>query len=457
MPQSLQKKQADYTEGSILGSIIKMGTPSMVGFLVSHIYYMIDMWWVAQLPAKETAVAAITIFSNVGWVFSSINNLVGPGSVAVISRRYGEKKFEEAATAIKETYILKWSLGMLFGLLGFLFVDQIVYLAGARGETVQLSADYGRIIFLGMGFSLCTYSVYTALRGVANPNLAMGLMLGSTFLNMILDPLFIFGYLGFPRMGVAGAALASVIAYTITFLVGVGLFFTGITNVRLRLRSKIPISLKTMVKIIRISIPAWLGALSFSGARLAVMPMIAVFGNSVIAAYGVGMQISAIGISILVGIGLGLSALIGHNLGAEKKDRAKKTANQALLLAIGVMTALGIIVWFLAEPIMRIYFQSADTVGYGVAILRILAIGFPFTGIYLMLEEIYSGVGLNTPAMVVSIGHSWGLEIPAIFVLTQVLDFNQDAVWLSITGATFVSAIAFYFYYRRGQWLNVKV
>jgi len=457
MALNIEKKKADYTEGSIIQSIIKMGTPSMIGFLAGHIYHLVDMWWVARLPEKEAAVAAVTIFANVSWVFSSINSLVGPGSVAVISRRYGEKNYDAAETAIKETYLLKLIFGTVFGILGFIFVDKIVYMAGARGETIRLAVEYGRVMFLGMGVFLSTYSVYTALRGVANPNMAMGLMLGSTLLNVILDPLLIFGYLGFPRMGVTGAAVASVISYTTTFLAGIVIFSAGCTNVRFHLKSRIPMSLKTMLKIIRIGVPAWVGNLSFSGARLAVMPMIAVYGNAVIAAYGVGMQISAVGMSILVGIGLGLAALIGHNLGADKKKRAKKTADQSLLLAIGIMVTIALIVSTLASPIMKLYFGNSEATQIGIALLRILAIGFPFIGIYLMLEEIYSGVGLNTPAMVVSIGHSWFLEIPAIFVLTQILNFNQNAVWWSITAASFVSAIGFYWYYRRGQWLHVRV
>ncbi|MCP4704163.1 MAG: MATE family efflux transporter [candidate division Zixibacteria bacterium] len=451
------KHKVDYTEGSIIQSILKMGTPSMIGFLAGHIYHMVDMLWVSRLPESETAVAAITIFSNVAWVFFSINMLIGPGSVAIISRRYGEKKYDAAETAIKETYLLKFIFGSIIGVLGYFFVEDIVYFAGARGETIGLAAQYGRILFLGMGFSLCTYSVYTALRGVANPNLAMGLMLGSTILNIILDPLLIFGYWGFPQLGVVGAAIASVTSYTLTLLIGIALFFTNKTNIRLHLRSKVPMSLATMGKIIKIGVPAWFGSLSFSGARLAVMPMVAIFGNSVIAAYGVGMTIAAIGIAILIGIGLGLGSLIGHNLGAGKKERAKKTADQAILLSVGIMLAVSAIIAYFARPIMQIYFDNPETVQVGVNLLQIMAIGFPFTGIYLMLEQVYGGVGLNTPAMVVSVGHSWVLEIPIIYILTQVLHYNQNSVWWTITGATFVSAIGFYWYYRKGQWLEAKV
>jgi putative MATE family efflux protein len=346
---------------------------------------------------------------------------------------------------------------MALVLAGYFLVDKIVDFAGARGETLELCAGYGRVIFLGMGFGMATYSVYTAMRGVANPHMAMAFMLGSTLLNLILDPLFIFGWLGFPAMGVTGAAVASVISYTLTFIIGVIIFYTGVTNVKLHLRGKVAMSLKTSFKIVRIGIPMWLGELSFSSSRLIIMPMIAVFGNSVVAAYGVGMQVSAIGISILVGIGLGLASLIGHNIGSGKKERAKKTADQAILLSLGIMLTLGLIIAAFARPIMGLYFSNPDTIQYGVNLMRILAIGFPFMGVLIIVEEIYTGVGLNTPAMIVNAGEAWILQIPAIYVLTQILNYNQDAIWLTITGAVAISATAFYFYFRRGQWLNVKV
>lgn len=452
-----EKKMADFTEGSILQSILKMGVPSMIGFLANHIYYMVDMWWLSRLPEQETAVAAVTIFANVAWVFFSFNMLIGTGSVAIISRRYGEKKYDLAETAIKETFILKLVVGLVIGIIGFFLTESILHFAEAKGETFTMAVGYGKIIFIGTAFSFSIYSVYTAMRGVANPNMAMGIMIGSTILNMILDPILIFGYFGFPAMGVNGAAVASVTSYTLTFLIGVVLFYSGATNVRLHFKSKVGMSISTMYQIIKIGIPSWLGSLSYSGSRFVIMPMIAVFGNNVVAAYGVGMQISAVGISLLVGIGLGLSSLIGHNIGALKKERARTTANQSILLAIGIMTAMGLIVAFAAEPIMRLYFDNDLTISYGKDILLIFAIVFPFWGVYIMLEQIHAGVGLNVPAMILNAGNAWLLQIPAIFILTKYFEFDQNAVWWTMMASSAITAFIFYLYYRRGRWLTVKV
>jgi Na+-driven multidrug efflux pump len=212
-----------------------------------------------------------------------------------------------------------------------------------------------------------------------------------------------------------------------------------------------------MWKMVRIGVPAWLGDMSFSGARLVITPLIAAFGTKVVAAYGVGNQVTHFGIMVLVGIGLGLSSLIGHNLGGKKFDRAKKTADQSILMGVGIMLVFGVLNFILAEPVIRLFFESDDTVRYGVIMLRIFAVSFPFLGAFVMVSEIHVGVGLNTPAMVVSIVHSWLFEVLPIVLLTQILSFDQNAIWWTITGAGIVSSLIFYVYYRRGRWLTVEV
>jgi len=445
----------DHTEGSIIKSILSMGLPSMIGFGIGNIYDLADMYWLSRLGPEP--VAAITILGPVLWVIHSANMIVGTGSVAVISRRYGEKDFLETEMAIKETVILKWMAAIFFGMIGFILTPAMLDILGASDSVREVGTTYGRIIFIGLGFNFATYSVFTAMRGVANPNMAMALMISLSGLNIILDPFMIFGWWIFPEMGVAGAAWASNISYAVAFIVGMIIFYTGGTNVRLRLKNRRPISWATMWKILKIGVPAAIGALSFSSARLIIMPMVTIFGTGVVAAYGVSQRISALGVMLLVGIGLGLSALIGHNLGAGKKERARRTANQALVLATSIMTALGLATFVFAQPLMRLFFEEPQIVNYGITILRILALGFPFLAMHLVIENIYNGVGENRPTMFFNILQAWILEIPAVYITTQVLGLNQNAVWWSITLATVISASAFYYYFRNGKWLDVKI
>ncbi len=457
MTDETDKTRTDYTKGPILRSILAMGLPSMFGFLSQNIYSMVDTYWVSKLPSGETGVAAITFFATIMWLFFSFNQLVGPGSVAIISRRYGEKAYDLAEKAIKETLILKLVFGGIFGLVGFFFIGDMLNLMGADADALAAGVEYGAIMFGGMGIIFATYSLYTGMRGVANPQMAMYLMVASNVLNMVLDPLLMFGWYGLPAWGIKGAAIASVISYGLTFLVGSWFFYAGKTNVPLTWSGKESVSISSMWALVKIGIPAWLGEMSFSSARLLVTPLIAAFGTPVVAAYGVGNQITHFGIMVLVGIGLGLSSLIGHNIGSGKIKRAKKTGDTAVWLGVAIMSFVAVITYVFAAELMGVFFEAEDTIGYGVTMLRIYAVAFPFLGAFLMMEEIHMGVGLNVPAMVVNIIHAWPLQVLPIFVLTQVYSFDQDAIWYTIAASVLVSTAMFYVYYRRGRWLTVKV
>ncbi len=448
-------KPRDHTEGSIIGSILRMGLPSMIGFATSNLYDIADMFWVAKLGAEN--VAAITIFFSFYWVISSTNQIAGTGSVAIISRRYGEKNYPATEAAIKESILLKWILAILFGGLGLLLLSKILAILGAKGEVLNLAYKYGTVQFLGLGVTFSSYTIYTALRGVGDPNKAMVLMISGVLMNLVLDPFLIFGWWIFPRLGLVGAAIASIISYSFTFIVGLIIFFGGFTSVRLGLRGRVPIGIKGMWRMMSIGFPSGINSISFSLSRLVVMPMVAVFGTAVVAAYGMGTRVSALGIMMVVGMGLGLSALIGQNLGARKLERAKTTADKAIVFSALFMLGFTIINIVGAPIIVKFFFTEEPIYSLGITIIRIISLILPFIGIIITIEMIYSGAGENKTPMILSIIHSWAIEIPLILLSTKLLGFNQNGVWWSLAIGSVISAIIYYFVYRRGGWLYKKI
>jgi putative MATE family efflux protein len=450
-------KRTDYTEGSVTNAILKMGLPSMFGFLSQNIYGLVNMFWVSHLPQSEAAVAGITFFNNLAWFLGTFNHLIGPGSVAVISQRYGEKEYDRAEKAIKETLVLKLGVGVIFGIIGYIFLPQMIYLVGARGEALDLGLKYGRIICIGLPINFAIWTIFTALRGVANPHKAMALMLSFSVLNMVLDPIMIFGFLGCPAFGMVGAAYASVITFATIFTIGIGLLFSRHVNVRLHIWSKEKMSLETMWILVKIGIPSWLAEMSYSSARLVITPLIAAFGNTVVAAYGVANQVMGLGFTVLVGIGLGLSSLIGHTVGAGKLERAKKTGDKSIALGAGIMAVYGLIVFVFAPQILGIFFQHQETIAHGVLIMRIFGLMLPFFGVMMMCEFVHTGVGLNTPSMVIYFINAWVLQVLPIFVMRQFFNVGETTVWVTIALAGVMGGILYYTYYRRGRWLTVRV
>jgi len=448
-------KRYDHTEGSVLRSIFHMGLPSMIGFAATNVYDIVDMFWVAKLGAES--VAAVTVFFSFYWVISSANQIAGSGSLAVISRRYGEKNAGQTEAAIKEALLLKWALALICGLVGYAFLRPVLSLLGATGTVHELAARYGAVQLLGLGFSFASFTIYTALRGVGDPRKAMVLMLSGVGINIILDPLLIFGWGPFPRLGVTGAALASIIGFGATFFAGLVIFYGGWTAVRLRLRGSVPVRLARMGQMLNIGFPSGISSVSFSLARAVVMSMIAAFGAEVIAVYGMAQRVTALGIMVVVGMGLGLSALVGQNLGAGKPERARQTADAATLFCGLALTVFAAATILFARPIARAFFDAPALIEQGVVILRIFSLNLPFVGFMISMEMAITGAGQTRWPMFFSILASWILQVPLILLVTRALHLGPTAVWWSMVAAEVIALGLFFIYYRRYRWLQTKV
>ncbi len=464
-----KSKIYDHTEGNILKNIFRMGLPSAIGFLAVNLYDFVDALWVARLGASH--VAAITIFFGFYWVISSVNQLAGTGSVSVISQNYGNKDYDRTEAAIKETYILKWALAIFFGILGYIFLGDVLRLLGASPEpmsgatesVLSLGIQYGRIQLLGLGFSMCAYTNYTALRGVGNPKTAMTIMLASVCLNVILDPFMIFGWWIFPAMGIEGAAWASLISYTASFFAGLIVFYTGGANVKLHLKGKIPVKAKTLYKIIRIGAPSGVNSVSFSLSRSIVLAFVATTTTEAVAAYGIGMKVSALSIMVIVGLGLGLAALIGQILGAEKPERARSTAYQAIGISLIITGTIAILTIIFAEPIMRIFFDpskgasEAAVISIGTKMLRIISLCMPAVGVFIMMEMVFSGAGNNVPPMVFGIITGWIIEIPLIILALKAAHMQEIGIWWALTISAVVGNALCFWWFSKGYWLKMRV
>ncbi len=445
----------DHTEGSVIGAVARMGLPSMIGFGAASIYDIVDMLWVSRLEGAP--VAALTFFFPFLWVITSVNQIAGSGSVAVISRRYGEKDMTGAEAAIKEAVLLKLLLAFAVGGIGYLILEPALGLIGATDVAWGQAVAYGRVYLLGLGASFSSYTVFTALRGVGDPNRAMFLMIAGNVLNMLLDPLLIFGVGPFPELGMSGAALASVIAYAFTFVVGLWIFFSGRSTVRLRLRGGLPISLKRIGVMLKIGLPSGIGSLSFSLGRTIIMPWIAAYGTEVVAAYGMAQRVLGFGIMLIVGMGLGLSALIGQTLGARKLERAWETAIRSLQFSGGSMALYSLALLLAAPLIAEAFFGGGPEAEIAVSTLRIIAIALPFTGVGIMLDMTCSGAGETRVPMIFNTFHTWVLQVPGFYILARVMEMPITALWWMIVVASALPPMIFWLYFRTRHWMRRTV
>jgi putative MATE family efflux protein len=432
-----------------------MGWPSVIGFLALNAYDLANMFWVSRLGPQY--VAAIALFDGLLWVLTFTNEVAGLGSIAVISRRYGEGNLAAAAAAIKETFILKWILAIISGIIGLIFLRPLMEVMGAKGEVIELGVQFGRIHMIGLGIFFSAYTVFTSLRCIEAPKTAMFVMLFGCLLNAGLDPFFIFGIGPFPKLGIAGAALAAMISYAATLGLGWYLLSSGRAPVRLSQSLGVPLRLKSMLSLMKIGLPGGINMASFSLARAVVLPLVAVFGTNVVAAYGMGLRITQIGIFMIVGLSVGISPLIGNLAGARQTARMWSAARQSVLLATGIMAVISAALFVFAPEITRIFFSDADIVALGVQMLHIYSLALIPIGIWIIVESIFHGTGDNIPPMVLSLTTSWILEIPLILLFTRLFGYDQTVIWWIRVGYAVCGAIIALILLNRGSWVHKKV
>jgi putative MATE family efflux protein len=454
--QSAEAPYAPRNTREVYGAIWRMGYPSMIGFGAVNLYTLADLFWVSRIGPD--AVAALTIFSAFYWVISSMNMIAGTGSVAVISRRFGERDIPKTEVAIAEAFFLKIVLAASFSLVGYWLTPQIMELLGARGEVLQYSIVYGRIMFLGLVFNFPCWTVYTALRGIGQPRAAMMLMIASTILNAAIDPIFIFPLGGYGLgLGVAGAAWASLVGFAITIIGSLVMFFAGAFRVRLNLSTLRRAHVSTMWQMLKIGIPAGIGSISFSLGRMVIMPMVAHFGAPVIAVYGAGERTLELAILMVVGLEMGMSPLIGHALGSRNKALAWLTACKAVTLGTVVTITCGVLVFLLAGPVTRLFFDGQPYLNLGIAFFHIHALSLPFIGAFIMFEGAFTGAGDTVPPMVIGMIHSWAIQIPVIYLLAYQFNLGPNGIWWAVVISDALGAGLFVWWFSKKRWLERQV
>ncbi len=444
------KTGRDLTRGSILGNVLYMGIPSMIGFAAMTVYALTDMFWVARLGTAQ--VASITLFGSFLWVLTSVNALVGSGSVAVISRRFGERDYDGAACAIEQTILMKVAVAIPMSIVGYFVVGRVLNFMTDDTDVVGYGITYGKILFLGLPFMFSSYSVYTALRGMGEAPKAMYIMLFSTGLNMILDPLFIMGL----QMGVAGAAAATVLSAICAVAVGLYVLRSPGSAARIGTRG-LRIDLQTMTRILQIGFPPFIESIARSVAHWVFAIFVAVFGTLIVASYGICMRIIEFGIVFAVGLELGASAIVGQSLGADKPDRAEASARKAALLALAISMALSALEIIFAEEIMMVFGKSEEVRVVGAHVLRYFAVAQPLIATSIALSCAFYGSGKTWPPTIGELIATWAFMIPAAALLIYPLGRNSDSMWTVVILAKALYFCMLILWFRRGTWKEEKI
>lgn len=270
----------------------------------------------------------------------------------------------------------------------------------------------------------------------------------TTTVNILLDPLLIFGWLGFPRLGVLGAGIATLAAYGLSFSLGLGVLLKRGTLRFPRLR----LHPTTAAKIFRVGLPASLQAITRPLTGMLMFKIVAYFGTAGIAAFGIGGRALGLMFIYLEGLGAAARTLVGQNLGAHQPERAEDVVKKVLavgLLLQGLFT-LGYFVF--APQIIAVFNAEEGVVQVGTSYLQIIALSLLFVVFTIAYGGAQQGAGDTRPPMLASVIANWAVKLPLAYFVAYYLDAGPTGVWLAIGASILVEAFVVFLYYRRGGW-----
>ncbi|WP_029033509.1 MATE family efflux transporter [Salinimicrobium terrae] len=444
------KQKRKYTEGGIFTSLFYLAFPIILANILQTAYQLIDTFWLGRLGAN--AVAAVSISFPLLFLVLSLGSGLTLAGTVLVSQYFGAEDQKGVDFNSSQTISLIFFISLLLSILSNYSAAPLMRLIGAGPEILDDSVSYFQVSSIGFVFLFMFFAFQSLMRGIGNVMLPVYIVLGTVFLNLILDPLFIYGYGPVPGYGVAGAAVASIITQAISAAIGLWILFKGKSGIRIHANQMKP-HLSTLKKIVNLGIPASIEQSTRALGMTFMVVLVTGFGSEVVAAYGIGARILSFIIIPALGLAIATTSLVGQNIGAIKIKRAEKVANLSSQIAFFGLTGMGILMYFFAVPITAFFIPNDPEVIQDAAyFIKIMAPSFGLLGVQQVLNGVFNGAGFTKASMLISILNLWIIRFPVAFMLSHRTDLSYEGIWWAFPISNLIAAIVAFIYFKRGYW-----
>lgn len=449
------KSQRDLTEGSIGKNLLALSVPMTLGMFLQIVFYLVDMYFIGYLGSS--AVAAVSMSALIMILLITLGTGLSSATVAMVSRAVGARDPVQSSHVTVQSFAIVTFLSIVVGTPGYIYAGSLYKLLGATSEIIEVGLGYLKISFAGTYAFLFLFISNAALRGAGDAALSAKILGFSILLNIVLDPLLIFGWGPFPRLEVDGAAYATVLSLGFGSFMTLYLLLKGFTSIHI-IYEKIRLDFRVIWQIIKIAIPGSAETFLRSLSRLVLMMLVTPYGTPAIAAFGIGASRLDMVVTLpTLGLSLAAATLVGQNLGAQKPDRAEESVWIAVRWCVIIMFILAVVFFISAPQLIRVFDKSPEVISIGTSYLRTTTLSYIFLGIALVLGRSLNGAGSTVPPMITAIIALWGVQIPLAYVLSHYTGFQLNGVWLAIVISHTLNAILLVVWFRTGRWKLKKL
>ena len=415
----------DLTTGSITRHLLKTSSFMLVTMVFQTLYFLVDLYWVGRL-GKE-AVAAVGVAGNLTFVVLALSQMLGVGTTTVVSHTAGQKDRDRAVLLFNQSQVLSLVCGVVFLVVMMALRLRYTRVLSSDATTAALAADYLLWFIPAMSLQFAMVAMGSALRGTGNFKPGMIVQTTTVVVNMVLAPILIFGWLtGYP-MGVAGAAISTLVAVVVG-VVWLSRYFTSSNEFLHFRRADWRPRFETWASMLKIGLPAGAEFALTAVYLFIVYTVCRPFGASAQAAFGIGLRLVQSMFLPVVALAFAAGPVAGQNVGAGKADRVRTTFLSAVGMAVAGTAVSGLIGYIWAEPLMRVFSHDPDVVRIGVEYLHIVAWSFIASGVVFVSSSMFQAHGNTVPPLITSVSRITLIAIP-IIVLSRQPGFDLKTIW----------------------------
>ncbi|MDZ7371552.1 MAG: MATE family efflux transporter [candidate division KSB1 bacterium] len=443
-------KNSSLTEGSILKSLWALSVPIVFANLLQTAYQLTDTFWVGRLGGA--AVAAVSVSFPIIFLLVSLGGGLTIAGTILVAQFKGRNHQTAMDHITAQTFLLVFVVSLLLSVLGILLSPLLLRLMGTEAAIFEQALVYLKISFAGLLFSFVFMAFQSLLRGIGDVKTPAIIVLGTVLLNVLIDPLFIFGWGPVPPMGVKGAAIATLITQAAAAVIGLHILIGGSYGIRLVPRDLVP-DLPLIGKVFELGFPASIEHSARALGTMAITFLVAGFGTQALAAYGIGSRVLSFVIIPSIGLSMATSTLVGQNVGAGQIRRAERIAVLSAWAGFVPLTVIGVLFFVFAEGIAAVFIpREPETIRESAVMIRHLSISFGFIGAQMALNGAFRGSGNTLITMMLSILTLWVLQLPTAWVLSRYTAMGVNGLWASFPAANIVTAFVSISWFRTGRW-----
>ncbi len=439
----------DFTKGSISKAIFLLAVPMVLEMVMESIFVVVDIYFVSKLGSE--AVTAVGITESVMSIVYAIAVGLGVATTAIIARRIGEKKPEKASKAAFQAIITGVIASAFIAIIGIFFSVDLLRIMGADKNVIDIGSSYTSVMFSGNVVIMLLFIINAIFRSSGDAAISMRVLWLANILNIILDPLLIFGIGPFPELGVKGAAIATNIGRGIAVAYQLYILFFGNKRIKLSIKDLV-IDFSVIKNILNVSKGSIMQSLIATSSWIGLVRIISEFGSTAIAGYTIAIRILIFALLPAWGMSNAASTLVGQNLGAGNPQRAERSVWIAGFSNIVFMLIMGFFLVFFSETLVTFFIQDYKVIAIGTECLQYISFGILAYALGMIMVQAFNGAGDTTTPMFINIVCFWIIEIPLAYLLAIKFGYKEKGVYISIIVAEMFMTILGIIFFKRGRW-----